>query len=43
MQWIGSIETYAYGPCKDLVGDKEEIKGKNIKKQYKKWLALMML
>ena len=35
MESIDSIETYAYGTSKDLVSDKEEIKGSNIIKQYK--------
>ena len=36
MQSIDSIETYAYGTSKDLVGEKDEIKCNNIIKQYKK-------
>ena len=36
IQSIDSIETYAYGTSKDLVGDKEEIKCSNIIKRYKK-------
>ena len=35
MESIDSIETYAYGPSKDLVSEKEEIKCSNIIKQYK--------
>ena len=35
MQSIDSIETYAYGTNKDLVSENEEIKCKNIIKQYK--------
>ena len=35
MQSIDSIETYAYGMNKDLVGKKEEIKCNNIIEQYK--------
>ena len=35
MQSIDSIETYAYGTSKNLVCKKEEIKCKNIVKQYK--------
>ena len=35
MQSIDSIETYAYRASKDLVIEKEEIKCKNITKQYK--------
>ena len=35
MHSIDSIETYAYGMNKDLVCKKEEIKCKNIVKQYK--------
>ena len=35
MESIDSIESYAYGTSKDLVSDKEEIKGSNIIKQYK--------
>ena len=27
---------------KDLASEKEEIKSKNVMKQYKKWLTLMM-
>ena len=33
MQWIDSIETYAYGTSKDLVSGKEEIKSYNIIKR----------
>ena len=36
MQSIDSIETHAYGTCKDLVREKEEIKCNNIIKRYKK-------
>ena len=36
MQSIDSIETYAYGTSKDLVTQKEEIKGNDIIKRYKK-------
>ena len=43
MQSIDSIETYAYGTSKDLVSEKEENKCKNIMKQYKNLLTLMML
>ena len=43
MQSIYSIETYAYRTSKDLVSEKEEIKHKNIIKQYKNCLTLMML
>ena len=35
MQLIDSIETFAYGMNKYLVWKKEEIKCKNIIKQYK--------
>ena len=35
MQSINLIETYTYGMSKDLVCKKEEIKRKNIIKQYK--------
>ena len=35
MQSVGSIETYAHGTNKDLICKKEEIKSKNIMKQYK--------
>ena len=35
MQSIDSIETYTYGVSKGLVSEKEEIKCKNIIKQYK--------
>ena len=41
MQSIDSIETN--GTSKDLVNDQEEIKCKDIIKQYKIWLTLMML
>ena len=43
MQQIDSIETYAWGTTNDLVCKKEETKCKNVIKQYKKWLTLMML
>ena len=36
MQFIDSIEAYAYVTSKDLVSDKEEIKCNNIIKWYKK-------
>ena len=39
MQSIDSIKTYAYGTSKDLIYKKEEIKCKNIIKQYKKSLT----
>ena len=35
MQSIDSIETYAYRTSKDVVSEKEEIKGNNKIKQYK--------
>ena len=35
IQSIDSIETYAYEMSKDLVCKKEEIKCKNVTKQYK--------
>ena len=35
MQSFHSIETYAYGRRKDLVGEKEQIKCKKIIKRYK--------
>ena len=35
MQWIDSIETYAYGTKKDLVYEREKVKYNNIIKQYK--------
>ena len=35
MQSIDSIKTYAHGMIKGLVCKKEEIKCKNIRKQYK--------
>ena len=35
MQSIDSIETYVYGKDKDLVSKREEIKCKNMIKQYK--------
>ena len=34
MQSIDLIETYAYGMSKDLLSEKEEIKCKNMIKQY---------
>ena len=43
MQQIDSIETYAWGTTNDLVCKKEETKCKNVIKQYKKLLTLMML
>ena len=43
IQWIDSIETYAYGTTKHLASDKEEIKCNNMIKRYKNWLTLMML
>ena len=43
MQSVDSIETYAYGKIKDLVSEKEEIKYRNIIKQNKQWLTLIML
>ena len=36
MQSFDSIETYAYGTSKDLVGEKEEFKCNNIMKLYTK-------
>ena len=36
MQSIDSIETYTYGAGKDLVSEKEVIKGDNIIKRCKK-------
>ena len=38
MQWIFSIETYAYGTNKGLVTQKEEAKYKNMTKQCKKMI-----
>ena len=35
MQSIDSTETYAYRTSKNIVSEKEEIKCKNIAKQYK--------
>ena len=35
MQSIDLMETHAYGTSKDLVSEKEEMKGNNIIKQYK--------
>ena len=35
MQWIDSIETYAYGSSKDLLIKKEEIKCNNLIKRCK--------
>ena len=43
MQSTDSIETYPYGTSKDLVSEKEDIKCRNILKQYKTLLTLMML
>ena len=34
-QWIDSIEIYTYGTSKDLASEKEVIKCKNTKRQYK--------
>ena len=36
MQSVDSIEIYAYGTSKDLVGEKEVNKCNNIIKRYKK-------
>ena len=36
MESIDSIETYAYGTSKNMVGEKEEIKSNYIIKRYKK-------
>ena len=36
MQSFDSIETYAYGACKDLLNEKEVIKCNNMLKRYKK-------
>ena len=33
MQWIDSIETYAYGSSKNLVSQKQDIKCSNIIKR----------
>ena len=33
MQWIDSIETYAYGTSKNLVSQKQDIKCSNIIKR----------
>ena len=35
IQSVDSIETYAYRTSKDLVSEKDEIKCKNIIKQYR--------
>ena len=43
MQVIDLIGTCAYETSKDLVSKKEEKIRKNIVKQYKNWLTLMML
>ena len=43
MQSIDSIETYAFETNKDLVSEKEEIKGNNIIKQYQKGLILIII
>ena len=39
MQWIHSIERYAYETRTDPVSETEEIKFNNVIKQYKKWLT----
>ena len=36
------IETYACGPSKDIVSEKEEIKCNNTIKQYTNWLTLII-
>ena len=33
---IGSIETYVYETSRDLVSEKEDVKCRNVIKQYKK-------
>ena len=43
MQSIDSIETYACGTSKYLVSDKEDVKSKNIIKESKKMINLMLL
>ena len=43
MQSINLIETYEDGTSKDLVSKKGQIKCNSMKKQYKKWLTLVML
>ena len=43
MQSINSIKAYAYGLNKYLAYKNEEIKCNIKKKQYKKWLTLMIL
>ena len=43
MESIDSIETFAYGMCKDLASGKEETKCDDIIKRYKKWLTLIIL
>ena len=43
MQSIDSIETYPYGTKKDLICKKEENKCKNIMKQCKESLTLIIL
>ena len=40
-QSINSVKTYAYGVNKEATQKKEDIKRKNIIKQYKKWLTLL--
>ena len=42
MQLFHSVETYAYGTSKNLIC-KKKAKWKNIIKQCKKWLTLMLL
>ena len=43
IQSLVLVETYACGTKKDLTRKKEEIKGKSMITQYKKWLTLMIL
>ena len=43
IQSIDHIETYAYGSSKDITCKNGEMGCKNIIKQYKNWLTLMML
>ena len=43
LQSIDPMETYAYGTSKKLGRKKEKIKCKNVIKQYKKRLTLMLM
>ena len=43
MQSIDCKETYACGASENIIHKNEKTKYRNIIKQYKKWLTLMML